>query len=114
MNLTALGDILGSRSAEAVLLHLFHHGETYGRAIANDLDLSLEPIQRQLEKFRLAGLLVSKKQGRTLVYSWNPKSRVAPRLKELVAVCYESIALERRATLFSTRRRPRANDKPVQ
>lgn len=113
MNLTSLGDILGNRSAEAALLHLFHYGETYGRAISNDLNLSLEPIQRQLEKFRLAGVLVSKKQGRTLIYTWNPKSRAASRLKDLVEVCYQSIPQERRTELFSTRRRPRAKDKPT-
>lgn len=74
---------MGNRSAEAALLHLYHHGETYGRAIANDLGLPLEPIQRQLEKFRLAGLLVSNTKGRTLLYTWNPKSRLAKPLKKL-------------------------------
>ena len=113
MNSTALADLFGSRAAEAVLLHLFHHGESYGRAVAADLSISLDSVQRQLDKFERNRILVVKRQGRTLVYSWNPKSRLAARMKDLVAVVYNSIPLEERMKIFRTRRRPRAKDKPT-
>ncbi len=113
MNSTALADLFGSRAAEAVLLHLYHYGESYGRAISADFTISLDSVQRQLEKFSRAGVLVSKHQGRTLVYTWNPKSRLAARLKDLVAVIHEGMGMEARARLFNTRRRPRAKGKPV-
>jgi len=86
MKLTTLADILGSASAEAALLHLYHYGESYGRAVAADFGVSLDSVQKQLDKFERAGLLICKRQGRTLVYNWNPKSRAASRLRELVAV----------------------------
>ena len=111
--MTILGDLVGSRSAEAALLHLFHHGESYGRAIAADMGVSLDSVQRQLDKFEKAGILVSTRQGRTLVYGWNPKSRFATRLKDLVSVVYEGIPLDVTGRIFPTRRRPRAKDKPV-
>lgn len=113
MNLTVLGDLFGSRAAESVLLHLHHYGETYGRAVSTDLGISLDSVQRQLEKFRGAGVLVSKQHGRTIVYSWNPKAKIAEKVRALVAHVYDGIPLKRRSEIFAKRRRPRAKDKPV-
>jgi DNA-binding MarR family transcriptional regulator len=113
METTVLGEILGSRAAEAVLLHIFHHGESYGRAISADFGLTLFPIQRQLDKFEKAGVLVSKRQGRTLVFMWNEKSRVARRMKSLVEAVYDGLSLDEREKIFHVRRRPRSKDKPV-
>ncbi len=113
MKLTTLADILGSASAEAALLHLYHYGESYGRAVAADFGVSLDSVQKQLDKFERAGLLICKRQGRTLVYHWNPKSRAASRLRELVAVYYESLPEEIHQEKLSTRRRHRAKDKPI-
>lgn len=110
---TALNDLFGGRAAEAVLLHLFHYGETYGRAVARDFAVSLDSVQRQLERFERAGALVCKRQGRTLVYSWNPKSRLAGRLRDLVGVIHEGLSLQVKEELFQERRQPRAKDKPV-
>jgi hypothetical protein len=112
MRSTALAEMFGSRAAESVLLHAFHHGETYGRAVAADFSVSLDSVQRQLEKFERSGVFVSKRQGRTLVFSWNPKSRVALRLRDLVAVIHEGIPVDQKTRMFP-RRRPRAKDKPV-
>ena len=36
---------------EVVLLSLFHDGESYGRAIARDFAVSLDAVQRQLDRF---------------------------------------------------------------
>lgn len=113
MKLSLLADLLGSRAAEAALLHLFHHGETYGRAVSKDFNVSLDGVQKQLEKLAGLGILVSKWQGKTLVYSWNPKSRAASRLKDLVAVAYEGLSSQIREEKFAVRRRPRSKDKPI-
>lgn len=110
---TVLQDLFGGRSAEGVLLYLYHYGEGYGRGIASDLDLSLESVQRQLDKLEGTRVLVTRKLGRTLVFSWNEKSMVARKVKDLVATVYEGIPLEKRAKIFSVRRRPRSKDKPV-
>lgn len=113
MKLTVLADLLGSIAAEAALLHLFHHGESYGRAIASDFGVSLDSVQKQLDKLERNGLLLSKRQGRTLVYTWNPKSRASNRLKDLVAVAYDGISPEISAVKFAIRRHHRSKDKPV-
>jgi DNA-binding transcriptional ArsR family regulator len=113
MSSTALAELFGSRAAESVLLHLYHYGETYGRAVSADFEISLDSVQRNLEKFERAGVLICKKQGRTLVYGWNPKSRLAGSLKDLVEIVYENMPLEVRQVKFAIRRRPRSKDKPI-
>jgi hypothetical protein len=110
---TALQDLFGGKAAEAVLLALFHDGESYGRAIARDFEVSLDAVQRQLERFERSGAIVCKRQGRTLVYTWNPKSRVAARLRDLTGVIYDGLSFEAKQAMFPERRQPRAKDKPV-
>jgi hypothetical protein len=70
MEMTVLGEVFGGRAAEAVLLHVYHYGESYGRAISSDFGLTLFPVQRQLDKFEKAGVLVRKQQGKTVVFTW--------------------------------------------
>ena len=110
---TALQDLFGGKAAEAVLLSLFHRGEAYGRGVARDFAVSLDAVQRQLDRFERSGALVCRRQGRTLVYTWNPKSRVSSRLRELVGVIHDGIDLETKQRIFTERRQPRAKDKPV-
>lgn len=110
---TALQDLFGGKAAEAVLLSLFHYGEAYGRAIARDFGVSLDSVQRQLDRFERSGALVCQRQGRTLLYRWNAKSRVASRLRDLTGVIYDGLSSEAKESLFTERRQPRAKDKPV-
>ena len=113
MKFTVLADLFGSQASEAVLLHLHHYGETYGRAASRDFGISLDSVQRQLNRFERTGVMVCRRQGRTLVYTWNPKSRIAKRMQDLVAVAYEGLSLKAKQSVFSERRQPRSKDKPV-
>lgn len=110
---TALQDLFGGKAAEAVLLALFHQGEAYGRAVAREFGVSLDGVQRQLDRFERSGVLVCKRQGRTLIYLWNPKSRLATRLRDLTGVVYDGLDPQVKEQLFTERRQPRAKDKPV-
>jgi len=96
-----------------VPLSLFHDGEAHGRTIARDFTVSLDGVERQLDRFERAGTIVCKRQGRTLVYAWNPKSRVASRLRDLTGVIYDGLSSEVKEAIFTERRQPRAKDKPV-
>jgi hypothetical protein len=108
-----LEGIFGNKTAEKVLLHIFHYGESHASAIASDFELALNPIRQQLNRFELAGVLVSKEAGRARIYSFNPKSPLTKPVKELIELAYESIPLSERQDLFKTRRRPRRKGKPV-
>jgi hypothetical protein len=108
-----LEGVFGNRTAEKVLLHVFHYGQIHASAIAQDLGLALNPIMGQLNRFEQAGVLVSKEMGRSRVYAFNPKSPFIGPVRELIRILYESIPLKDRELLFATRRRPRRKGKPV-
>jgi hypothetical protein len=110
---TPLEAIFGNATAGRLMLYLFHYGEAYPTGAAKDLGLSLSPVQRQLEKFEAAGLLISRLVGRTRVYTFNPKHPATSKLQDLVRVFYEGLPLREREHLFRTRRRPRRRGKPV-
>ena len=108
-----LEGIFGNKTAEKALLHVFHYGETYTSAVAQDYGLALDPIKRQLERFESAGVLVAKQLGRSRIFSFNPKSPYTKPIKDLIQITYQAIPLRERERLFSQRRRPRNKNKPV-
>ena len=105
--------ILGNKTAAQIMLYLIHYGEAYANGIASDMQITLSQVQKQLDKFETAGVLVSKKIGTVRIYTFNPKLGVIKKLKELIGYFYEAIPLADREKFFSTRRRPRRKDKPV-
>lgn len=108
-NKNMLEGIFGNKTAEKVLLHIFHYGESHVSGIARDFETSLNPIIQQLNRFELARVLVSKETGRSRVYSFDPKSVFGRPLKEMIEIAYESIPLSERQKLV--RRRPRRKGK---
>lgn len=108
-----LEGIFGNKTAEKVLLHIYHYGEIHASAIAQDYGIALNPIKGQLDRFEQAGILASKEVGRSRIYFFNPKSVFLKPVKELLKMVYESIPLKERETLFASRRRPRRKGKPV-
>jgi hypothetical protein len=108
-----LSAILGSATAEKVLLHVFHHGESYGSAVAKDFKLSLGQVQRQFDRLEVTGLLISKLTGKTRIYKFNQKSAYYKPFLEIVRITYESIPLTERQNIFSERRRARRKGKPI-
>lgn len=109
-----LEGIFGNKTAEKVLLHIFHYGESHASAIAKDFETALNPIIQQLNRFELAGVLVSKEMGRSRIYSFNPKSPIQKPVKDLIEIAYEAISISERQKMFQTRRRPRRKGKPVE
>ena len=57
--------------------------------------------------------MVSKLVGRTRVYMFNKKSKVANKFYELVKVYYDGLSMKDKEKIFSERRRPRRPGKPV-
>ena len=108
-----LETILGNQTAAKIMLYLFHYGEAYASGVSKDMAITLSQVQKQLDKFEVAGILVSKKFGTTRLYEFNPKLGVVKKIKELIEVFYDSIPLTEREQMFSERRRPRRRGKPV-
>lgn len=108
-----LDKILGTKTAELMMLHLFHYGEVYPRGLARDTQISLSAIQNQLQRFEEAGVIISKKIGNVRVYRFNAKSPLTQPLMALVRVVHASMSLSDKALLFKERNRPRRAGKPV-
>jgi DNA-binding transcriptional ArsR family regulator len=108
-----LDKVLGNKTAEQMLLFLYHYGELHASLLAKMSGLSETPVKNQLNKFENAGLLVSREVGRSRVYTFNPKSPFTKPIKDLISIVYESIPLSEREIIFSRRLRPRRKGKKI-
>ena len=102
-----LAAVLGSRSRERVLAFLFARKEGYARQIAAHYRTDLTPIQKQLDRLELGGVLASRTVGRTRLYTFNPRY---PFLKELHGLLERGLSFypqEQRESLVMVRRRPK-------
>jgi DNA-binding transcriptional ArsR family regulator len=108
-----LEGLFGNATAEKVLLYLEHFEEGYARRIANDFDgMAVSQIQRQLERFEAAGLLVSRLEGRTRLFTWNPRYAFLDEVRSLLRKALVALPEAERRRYFATRRRPRRTGKP--
>lgn len=109
-----LEGIFGNASAEKVLLYLEQYEEGYATAIARNFDrLSLNMVQRQLERLERAGPLVSSLKGKTRIYSWNPRYPFRRELRALLRKALEALPASERDRYLTERRRPRRAGKPL-
>lgn len=65
--------LFGSRTADLVLLFLARNGETYATRISQNLDIPVNMVQKQLERFEQSGVIVSCLRGRQRIYGWNER-----------------------------------------
>jgi hypothetical protein len=108
-----LEPLLGSKSSEKVLIFIETLGEGYPREISRFFDISLDPIQKQLDKLELGGILVSFLKGRTRLYTFNPRYPFLKELKGLLDKALTFYPEEERARLLVNRRRPRRRGKTI-
>ena len=70
-------------------------------------------IQKQLVKLEQGGLLVSKSEGRTRLYRFNPRYSFLRELKALLDKTLSFFSQAEQERLLVVRRRPRRKDKPL-
>lgn len=107
-----LQPIVGSVSAERVLIYILARGEGYAREIARFYDADPDSIQKQLVKLETAGVLVSKEVGRTVVYEFNRRYAFLPELEKLLEKALSYYPENEHERLTMNRRRPRRRGKP--
>lgn len=108
-----LESILGSLSSERVLVFVLARKEGYAREIARFFETDLDPIQKQLDKLELAGVLVSRTAGKTRLYEFNPRYAFLKELRSLLEKAISFYSPEDRERLVMVRRRPRRKGKPL-
>jgi hypothetical protein len=111
--MTALQPILGSRSKERVLVYLFARDEGYAREMARFYGAGLDPIQKQLDRLEVGGVLVSRAVGRTRLYSLNPRYPFLPELRGFLSKAISFYPQADQDRLLVVRRRPRRRGKPL-
>lgn len=108
-----LEPLLGSISAERVLIFILAREEGYAREIARFFDTDLYAIQKQLDKLEAGGVLASRLAGRTRLYILNPRYPFLKELKELLIKALSFYPEEAREQLIMNRRRPRGRGKTL-
>ena len=108
-----LEPLLGSTNRERVLMYLCLRKEGYAREIARFWKTDLDPIQRQLERLELGGLLTSRTAGRMRFYEFNPRFPFLRELRALLEKTFLFYPEEERSRLAMDRRRPRRKGKPL-
>jgi DNA-binding transcriptional ArsR family regulator len=108
-----LEDLFGSINKERILVYLAARGEGYPRAMAQFFDTNLRNIQVQLDNLEAGGIVVSRQEGRTRLYSFNPRWPMRAELLALIERLLEFYPAEERERLLGGRKRPRRRGKPL-
>ncbi len=108
-----LEPIFGSKCREQVLQYILANDSGYGTQIKNFYKIGLDPVQKQLEKLELGGVLVSQNIGKTIVYSFNPRYAFLDELKSLLLKAREFYKPQLLEQLTMSRKRPRRQGKPL-
>lgn len=75
--------LFGTINKERALVYLHANGTGYAREMARFFETNLRNIQLQLDNLEAGGILVSRQEGRTRLYEFNPRW---PLLAELQAL----------------------------
>jgi hypothetical protein len=108
-----LEPLFGSKGREKILLYLHSRKEGYAREISRFFKTDLAPIQKQLEKLEVGGVLYSRNAGRTRLYGLNPRYPFLGELRSLLDKALEFYPPDERERLTMGRMRPRRKGKPL-
>lgn len=104
--------LFGNQNVERVLFYLLNNGDAYPRALAASLETSLSPIQKQLKRLELGGVVVSRLVGKTRVYQINPRFAFRAELEALLRKAFKALPESQVRGIYSRRSRPRRQGKP--
>lgn len=105
--------LVGNPTAEKVLLFLHNYEEGYGNKIAKTFNVPVNQVQKQLERFEIGGLLVSRMIGRTRVYTWNPRNPLIKSIRALLSDVFTYLPETEIKKYYRQRTRPRRKGKPL-
>ena len=74
--------------------------------------MDISTIQNQLDKLELGGILAGTTNGRTRLYTFNPRYAFLKELKQLLEKALSFYPEDEREKLVMERRRPRRRGKP--
>lgn len=103
--------LVGNSTVEKVLLYLHNYSEGYGSQIAKTFKISLNQVQKQLDRLENGGILVSRVLGRTRLYTWNPRNPLIKPIRVLMAEVLKVTGEKETKAFYRQRTRPRRRGK---
>ena len=104
-----------NKNVEKILVYLLLHEKAHGTELSRAFDSSLDPIQKSLKKLEEGGLLVSFQEGKTRVFTWNPRYPFLEEIQNLAKSISKHIPEKILVKTYNTksRKRPRKTGKPL-
>lgn len=109
----ALEALFGNRTAAGVLLFIANYGAGHANRIANTYEISVNMVQKQLQRLEAGGILVSRMVGRSRVFEFNPRNPTAARLRSFLSEELDALPASMTTAYFRERQRPRRSGKPL-
>lgn len=110
-----LEDLFGNPVIEKILFYLLANQKCYPSQLREVFQTPLYSFQRALGRLEKGGVIVSHKEGKTLIYQFNPRYPFLSELKAFLEKAYTFFPEEIRQKYYepSIRKRPRRLGKPL-
>jgi len=110
-----LESLFGNPIIEKILFYLLLNEKTYPTQLRKVFQKPLYSFQRALGRLEKGGIVVSYKEGKTVIYEFNPRYPFLTELMEFLQKAYDSFPLKFRQKYYEPidRKRPRRQGKPL-
>lgn len=110
-----LEHLFGSPITEKILFYLNANEKCYPSQLKNIFNSPLYSFQRALARLEKGGVIVSHREGKTLVYQFNPRYPFLNELKAFLQKAYTFFPEEIKEKYYEPiiRKRPRRQGKPL-
>lgn len=110
-----LEQLFGNPVIEKILFYLIVNEKCYPSQLKTVFEMPLYSFQKALARLEKGGIIVHNKEGKTLVYQFNPRYPFLNELKAFLSKAYASFPEELRMRFYEpiTRKRPRRLGKPL-
>jgi hypothetical protein len=107
--------LFGNAVIEKVLFYLLAHDKCYPSQLRRVFQTPLYSFQRALGRLEKGGVIVSHKEGKTLIYRFNPRYPFLKELRAFLRKAYEFFPDNMRQKYYEpiVRKRPRRQGKPL-
>ncbi|MCH9625494.1 MAG: hypothetical protein S4CHLAM123_06700 [Chlamydiales bacterium] len=110
-----LESLFGNPVIEKVLFYLVTNQKCYPSQLRRIFQIPLYSFQRALGRLERGGVIVSHKEGKTLIYQFNPRYPFLRELKFFLEKAYSFLPEDIRQKYYEpvVRKRPRRQGKPL-
>lgn len=110
-----LEHLFGNPVIEKILFFLLTNEKCYASQLRDVFHTPLYSFQKALGRLERGGIIVSHKEGKTLIYQFNPRYPFLRELKAFLQKSYEFFPEDTRKKYYEPiiRRRPRRQRKPL-